>query len=74
MDLGAEVLLVDSLIPEYGGNVFNIEGIRGRVTVNIADVRDECSMTWRGGEGMRRRRAQHQIHRRHGGRGGAEVW
>ncbi len=42
--LGADVTLVDSLIPEYGGNRFNIRGIADRVTVNIADVRDEYSM------------------------------
>jgi len=44
VDLGAEVLLVDSLIPEYGGNLFNIVGIEDRVRVNISDVRDEYSM------------------------------
>ncbi len=44
--LGAQVLLVDSLIPEYGGNLFNIAGIEDRVKVNIADVRDEHSMTY----------------------------
>lgn len=44
VDAGAAVLLVDSLIPEYGGNLFNIEGIRDRVEVNISDVRDEHSM------------------------------
>jgi UDP-glucose 4-epimerase len=38
--LGAEVLLVDSMIPEYGGNPANITDIRNRVTVNIADIRD----------------------------------
>jgi UDP-glucose 4-epimerase len=43
-DLGAAVTLVDSLIPEYGGNRFNIAGLEGRVTVNISDVRDEHSM------------------------------
>ena len=37
---GADVLLVDSLIPEYGGNLFNIEGVRDRVRVNVSDVRD----------------------------------
>ncbi len=37
---GAEVTLVDSLIPEYGGNLFNIRGIESRVRVNISDVRD----------------------------------
>jgi UDP-glucose 4-epimerase len=44
--LGARVLLVDSLIPDYGGNLFNIQGLEGRVTVNIADVRDENSMDY----------------------------
>lgn len=42
--LGARVTLVDSLIPEYGGNLFNIAGIEDRVRVNISDVRDEHSM------------------------------
>src|SRR6516164_10722541 len=37
--LGAEVLLVDSMIPEYGGNLANIDDIRDRVTVNIGDIR-----------------------------------
>ena len=37
--LGAEVLLVDSMIPEYGGNVANIADIRDRVAVNIGDIR-----------------------------------
>lgn len=46
LQLGAEVVLVDSLIPEYGGNLFNIEGIREKVRVNISDVRDEHSMKY----------------------------
>ena len=37
---GADVTLLDSLIPEYGGNLFNISGIEDRVRVNISDVRD----------------------------------
>jgi UDP-glucose 4-epimerase len=44
--LGANVLLVDSLIPDYGGNLFNIHGIEDRVRVNIADIRDENSMKY----------------------------
>ena len=44
VELGAEVLLVDSLAPEYGGNMFNIAGIEDRVRVNIADVRDPHAM------------------------------
>lgn len=46
VDLGAKVTLVDSLIPEYGGNFFNVDGLETRLKVNIADVRDEHSMTW----------------------------
>ena len=42
--LGADVLLIDLLVPEYGGNLFNIHGIEKHVTVNISDVRDEHSM------------------------------
>jgi UDP-glucose 4-epimerase len=45
-DLGADVLLVDSLIPEYGGNLFNIAGYEDKLKVNIADVRDEFSMDY----------------------------
>jgi UDP-glucose 4-epimerase len=41
---GAQVTLVDSLIPEYGGNLHNIVGLEGRLTVNISDVRDVHSM------------------------------
>ncbi len=46
VELGARVTLVDSLIPEYGGNRFNIVGIEERVRVNVADVRDEYSMDY----------------------------
>ncbi len=45
-DLGAEVLVIDSLIPDYGGNLFNIDGVEDRVSVNIADVRDQNSMNY----------------------------
>jgi len=42
----ADIFLVDSLISEYGGNNFNINGIEDRVKVNIADVRDKHSMDY----------------------------
>src|SRR5258708_29089909 len=44
VDAGARVVLVDSLVPEYGGNLANIAGIEDRVTVNISDVRDSHSL------------------------------
>lgn len=42
--LKASITLVDSLIPEYGGNLRNIADIEHQVRVNIADVRDEFGM------------------------------
>jgi UDP-glucose 4-epimerase len=45
-DLGANVLLVDSLIPDYGGNLFNIDGLAGRVQVNVADIRQQSTMNY----------------------------
>ena len=41
---GANVTLVDSLIPQYGGNTFNIDDIQNKVVVNVCDVRDTFAM------------------------------
>ena len=46
VELNANVTLVDSLIPEYGGNLFNIEFIKDKVRLNISDVRDEHSFKY----------------------------
>ncbi len=46
VDFGSDVTLVDSLLPDYGGNMFNIDGIKDKVHVNIADVRDASSMLY----------------------------
>ncbi len=46
VELGADVLLVDSLIPDYGGHLFNIAGIEDRVRVNVADVRQASTMNY----------------------------
>jgi len=46
VSLGADVLLVDSLIPEYGGNVFNVHGIEDCLRINIADMRDEHGLRY----------------------------
>lgn len=42
--IAKSITLVDSLIESYGGNLFNIEPVKDKVKVNIADVRDEASM------------------------------
>ncbi len=39
VDLGAQVLAVDSLLPDYGGNLFNLDGYEDKLRINIADVR-----------------------------------
>jgi UDP-glucose 4-epimerase len=44
VELGSEVVLVDSLIPQYGGNRANIRGIEDRLAVNVSDVRDAHSL------------------------------
>lgn len=43
---GADVLVVDSLIADYGGNLFNIDGIADRLRLNIADVRQQTTMNY----------------------------
>ena len=37
----AEITIVDSLIPEYGGNLHNIEKIKDHIKFDIADVREK---------------------------------
>jgi UDP-glucose 4-epimerase len=42
--LRAKVTLVDSLISEYGGNLFNIRDFRDKVSIELTDVRDTKAM------------------------------
>lgn len=44
VELGAKVTIADALLPEFGGNFFNIEPIKNDVQVNLCDVRDENIM------------------------------
>ena len=46
LELGANVTVVDSLIPETGGNAFNIQPVQEdpRLTVRTVDVRDVLAM------------------------------
>jgi UDP-glucose 4-epimerase len=46
VELGLQVTLVDSLIPEYGGNLFNVAQIADKVRINISDIRDEHAMKY----------------------------
>jgi len=40
VELGADVTVVDSLLPEYGGNLYNVRGLEDRMWINLADLRD----------------------------------
>lgn len=44
--LGARVTLLDSMLPLYGGNLFNIQSIQKRVKINFADIRDQSAMNY----------------------------
>lgn len=46
VESGARVTLVDAMMSEYGGNLFNIEPIRDRVTINFSDIRDVNVMNY----------------------------
>lgn len=44
--MGARVTVIDSLIPDYGGNLFNIEPMKDLIRINISDVRDRSSTNY----------------------------
>jgi UDP-glucose 4-epimerase len=44
VELGADVLVVDSMIPDYGGNEQNLEPVRSRLRIDPTDVRETGAM------------------------------
>lgn len=46
VELGANVTLVDSMIPDYGGNLFNVSEVNNKVHINYSDIRDEHSIVY----------------------------
>tara|TARA_B100000161_G_C33548143_1_gene414097 strand:+ start:1229 stop:2212 length:984 start_codon:yes stop_codon:yes gene_type:complete len=44
VDLGNAVTVVDSLIPEYGGNLRNLSDLKEKITINLSDTRDTYSL------------------------------
>ncbi|MDP2632875.1 MAG: GDP-mannose 4,6-dehydratase [Candidatus Curtissbacteria bacterium] len=44
VESGAKVTILDALLPDYGGNKFNIFPIRHKVKVKIADMRNQVIM------------------------------
>jgi UDP-glucose 4-epimerase len=46
VSLGAEVTIVDNMMPRLGGNLFNVKAIADRIHINFSDVRDAHSMDY----------------------------
>ena len=46
VELGADVTLVDSMLPQYGGNLANVEPILGRCRINFSDIRDRHGLDY----------------------------
>lgn len=44
--LGAEVTVVDAMIPGYGGNLFNLMPVNNQLKLNFSDIRDSNSMNY----------------------------
>ena len=43
---GAEVTIVDNMMPRLGGNLFNVKEIADHIHINFSDVRDGHSMDY----------------------------
>jgi UDP-glucose 4-epimerase len=43
---GAKVTLLDNMLPDHGGNLFNIEPVRDDVHVNFGDILSESAMSF----------------------------
>lgn len=46
VELGAQVTVADAMIPEYGGNIFNLHPYEDQILVNYSDIRDPHSMNY----------------------------
>ena len=44
VERGADVMVVDALIPDYGGNRFNVAPIKDQIAIEIADIRDDRAL------------------------------
>ena len=41
---GANVTIIDNMLPRQGGNLFNIEPVKDKVKIHLSDVRNQLSM------------------------------
>ena len=38
--LGAQVTILDAMLPAYGGNIYNLQGIQDKINFIQGDIRD----------------------------------
>jgi nucleoside-diphosphate-sugar epimerase len=43
---GGEVTVLDSMLPDYGGNLFNLRPVQDRIYLNFSDMRDWHSLSY----------------------------
>lgn len=46
VELGADVSILDAMLPLYGGNLFNVEEGKDKISINIADIRDISALNF----------------------------
>lgn len=46
IELGAEVTVLDAMIPDYGGNLFNLDPIRDKIHINFSNIIDVSSINY----------------------------
>ena len=44
VQLDAQVTILDALVPQFGGNLFNIKPIKNKIKVIIADLREQAKI------------------------------
>ena len=44
LEFNNQITIVDSLIPEYGGNLRNLSDLKDRISINLSDIRDKYSI------------------------------
>jgi UDP-glucose 4-epimerase len=43
---GANVTVLDSMLPDYGGNLFNLDPVKDKIHINFSDMRDSNSLSY----------------------------
>lgn len=46
LEEGADVTILDSMLDDYGANLYNIEPVKNRLSINFSDMRDEHSLRY----------------------------